>query len=232
MLTIVGTESIATAGSTDPEVFTIPVPTGTAIGDLLIVGHHQQEVEITDTRLTPVYGVYSAPNSSGAFGIATDLTDVEVTVNGTRPGIVTVIALTATSAPDAFYADVASDYDLLVRSEQPSYAAAIAFVCDIEDGSGCEVGTDAGWTDQGEVAVYDGVGSYYSIRCLTYDSGAPVPSLTVDEAEGGGGLRSSLIAYWAPPVITARGFLRQRQRPPASRVRQVQSPARVRQVIR
>lgn len=222
--TIVGTSSIATAPSTDPEVFTIPVPTGTVVGNLLVVGHHQQEVEITDSRLTPVYGVYSAPNSSGAYGVATDLTDVEVTVNGLRPGIVTVVAVDV-GAPDTTYTDVTADYGNLVHTAETGYTAAVAFVCDIEDESDTQVGTGAAWVNRGEVSVFDGDATYYSLRCVTYVGVDPVPELTLVEAGAGGGLRSSFIAYWVGPFdLPILAPLRQRQSPRGNRTRIGQVP--------
>jgi hypothetical protein len=239
--TVVGSSSSAVASTTDPESYAIPVPSGTEVGDLLVVGYWGGDgCQITDDRLSTVGRTgLASPYSSGAWGIATDLSDVTLDMTSfagitvTYPGLVTVLALRGVGEPDDTGAQQFVEYDdtddMYARFTGSGYDQAVMFVCDVNSSVFTEVGTSA-WTDQGEVNVLDGgdPGLYYSLRGFTWTGGEPDP-LVVGDA-GGNEARSLFLVRWGV-AAPARHYLRQRQSPNTSIRNGIQSSLRQRQTF-
>ena len=210
--TVVGTSSLANASTGSA---TIPVPTGTQIGDLLVVGFWQGTgCEVTDSRLTTVdrSGIPS-PYNSGAYGTATDLSDVTLTFTGTYPQVAIVLALT----------DVIGTLDSATALEQGGFPtdlvysstggrnSSVAFVADFGNTAlDVTVGASSTWTTQDHVGA-----DLVDLRCFTYDLTDPIPELNVSygvDTLNRGGFR--LVFYGVNPVVgTTSTYMRQRQSP-------------------
>jgi len=223
--TVVGTSSVAIAG--DGSV-AIPVPSGTSVGDLLVVGFWGGAgCEVTDARLTAVNRTgIGSPYNSGAYGVATDLSDVTLTFTG-YPRLAIVLALADVAPGFTGEALMQGTVASLVFDESPGVAG-IGFVCDIGTGfTPASVGGSADWDTQDHVTLAP---ELYDLRCFSFDGVSPVPALDVsfDPATIS---RAGFRLLWPVPA-TSRPFLRQRQSPRANpRVDLNRPNLRVRQVI-
>lgn len=208
-LAVVGVSTIATAASTDPENFLLPLPMDAEVGDFLAVGVGTFGVEITDSRLTEV------ASERGGYGIATDLSDVTLTTSGMYPGLAICVALRRISlGPLEADSNIDGDYTFTTPLNGDGFIASVAFVSDA-DNEDNEVSTAAGWTDLGEVSQTGPASSFLSLRGFHYSGSDPVPDLDPTDSSGGGG--GARLAFWLLwPTRDERPWLRQRQSPHAN----------------
>ncbi len=225
--TLVGVRSLSTAATTDPETFTMAVPTGTAVGDVLVLCFPVPEQYSTaDARLTE-HALWWGPAAFvGAYGVATDLDDVEFTSTGGFPGLTLLVALRGVSAgaaePDGWSQ---GDPPYMIFSDTDGFTSAVVFVTGY-DGSSLTLddATDPAWTTSGSVDMNDS--GYYSLRVFTWSGSSPVPELEVLEATGSAATYTAFWLFWPPG---GQSTLRRRQIPRAGRVRQAPDGLRQRQ---
>lgn len=236
--TVVGTSTVAAAGAGS---VAIPVPSGTSVGDLLIVGFWGGiGVEVTDSRLTPVnQGGILAPHNAGAYGIATDLSDVTLDCSG-WDRLAIVLALTAVDGSPVASARLIAPPSSTALAETAGFSAAVVFVADFQDTTSTtglpvdsSIGDDADWTTQDfqyVTATFDQTGT--SIKCFTYVGVDPVPELT-STPSGDARTRTVFVTLLSDVVpVATRPYLRQRQSPRANpRVSLNRPTLRTRQVI-
>lgn len=213
---LVGTSTLAGSYAPSfPYTHSIPVPTGTQVGDLLVVGFWGGSGHsVPDTRLTTVNRV-SPTTPAGAYGVATDLSDVQIETNFS--GNVTAIIVAAVrdygTIETALARSDGSVFNPVINAgAAPDYNAGITFVIDL----GANPGDDSGWVTSASVSS----GSYYA-KCFTFSGTGGIPGLT--SADGGAANRS---AFWMQftailPGQTTGTYLRQRQSP-------VRTPSRIR----
>lgn len=203
-LTLVGVTTVATNASTDPQNFLLPVHGSTVVGDFLAVGVGTFNVSVTDPRLTEVVA------ERGAFGRATDLSDVTLTTTGMWPGLAMCATLRRTElGTRRSYSSLIGDYAFTTPLDGDGFVAGVAFVADADDTDN-EVQTFTGWTDLGEVSAMGPSTTYCSLRGYFYDGTDPVPDLNPDDSSGGGGAR---LAFWSLWPAGGSTWLRQRQSP-------------------
>ena len=228
-VSIVGVEFLAESSITDPQDYAIPLPVGTLPTDLLIVSWFSA-AELTDPRLTEVVRpLQPAPYSGGGYGLAGDLSDVQVRFDGGAPGLAAVVAVrggwerldTATVSASP----VEGDFTPWSEPEDSDHGAALV-ILGIGIESGASIDPVDGWDDYGTATVDD-----RALRVAAWTGNAPVPA--ADMTTYLGGLLCSFSASWLPwPALGSA--LRQRQSPrrTPSRVRGVDLRARQTPLIR
>lgn len=226
--TVVGFTKYEPTSGAGPVTFSIPVPTGTQVGDLLFVGTWGASwMSVPDTRLTEVDNPNGYPG--GAYGVATDLSDVQVTSSQTTGNDDPVIVMafrdfgTVVSAQAVGLSTRTAGDELIFGADSTHFAAA-AVVMNFDIGY---PGGGSGWTTQGTATS----GNVYAQAYTAFDS-AGVPALSMAAITGAPTIGAAwLIFDTAPP---AARYLRQRQSPrrTPSRVRGVDLRARQTPLIR
>lgn len=220
---IVGVSSASPAYASDPQGVTVPVPTGTQVGDLLCVGFWAA-AEVTDTRLTQVDTFGSSPVfARAAYGEATYLADVTLTFHGTAPRIAFVVSVRNGMQwidTDSVFGGFEGDFDntIYITGDKAGGVVVIA-----------GVGYDTTPTTDPFTGLYDlaaasadtstpGLGA--TLRVAAWMDGAPTPASELTTATGSLKYRAVFpMRYFVP----GGRYLRQRQSPrrTPSRVRGV-----------
>jgi len=205
-----------------PYTHSIPVPTGTQVGDLLVVGFWGGSGHsVPDTRLTTVNRV-SPTTPAGAYGVATDLSDVQIETDYlfNRTAIIVVAVRDYGTIETTLARCDGSLFDPIINpGAAPDYNASVAFVIDSGAPGGLP-GDDADWVTS-QTAVY---GNYYN-KCYTFSGTGGIPGLSATYDAGASNRSAFWIQFTAilPGTATDPTYLRQRQSP-------VRTPSRNRPV--
>lgn len=225
VFTVVGSNTDTINPATDPELVAVSLEPSTQVGDMLVVSFYGGSgFEVTDPRLTVVDrpGI-SSPYNSGAYGVATDLSDVEVTVHGYALGFITVVTVrdygSVAFAGASQTGGMPGTSVVIPSGTFPDQGNAVVTVSDV-GGAAVDVGDDAGWITQEYLTVTRGADGS-SQRVLYYDSGAPVPGLTASYNTFVTTNRSWFYVIFGDAVASTTTYLRQRQSP-------VRAPSRIR----
>lgn len=232
--TVVGTSELEATITGTQDDYTIPLPTGTTAGDLIIVGTQWGFVNI-DARLTGEVeavitgGAGKAAVAWGVVGSDTSDLDIRFPANYTRNAIiVTIRGKGVPTFADAIKAP-SDTYEGPIIEATTAYTTGVAFWASSRSGDpSYDVGTASGWTNLVEAKSDDG-SVYHSLRAGWWDD-TELAELTVTGVYSDGGWTAAY-TLWAPP--SAR-YLRQRQSPrrTPSRVRGVDLRARQTPLIR
>jgi len=210
--TVVGTSTIedVTDGSK-----TVPLPAGTIVGDLIVVGFWQGfgGSVAADSRLTPINRTMTT--EGGGYGFATDLSDVALTFTDGYFGVAVVVVLRL----DGLAPGGTGSANILateVFGDVAGHMAAVAFVSDYGDDT-VSVGSSADWDTQDQAHADDG-GTGTDVRCFTYLGVDPVPALDVSIVGSGTSTvnRGYTLLLLEIAAVTTRSYLRQRQSPRAN----------------
>lgn len=233
-LTIVGTATLAATSTTDPEDYTIPLPTGTVVGDYMLLGFRGFGCVITDARLTGVEATPGSPTFiTAAHGSVTDLSDVDVRFTNLAAGHAFLVVVRGMPVPVAEAERRTTDTGgPLLFAEDTAALAAVAFASVSASSSITLTAADSPWVDLGVVdayADYGGFDEYQSMRAMYYD-GSPVPDLNIDDSAitSAGGATYSIFRFY--PSSRPR-YLRQRQSPAGSPARLLGPQLRQRQTF-
>lgn len=232
---VVGTSVLNEPRTTFPEDFTLPLPAGTIVGDIIVVSYWGgYGAEVTDTRLYSSERLVSPDHASqGAWGEATDLSDIDLRFHGSYAALaiaVTVRTDMGTPTPYPTFPPFGEFPPVGVASRP-----AIGFVASWTDvTTGFSVGTSTGWTRlTGAERLTSS--SDWAVAAFSYDGPLPVPDLEPTLGPDTPYSMSAYVLAWDEPYVTTRrSYLRQRQSPASapSRMTQLPSPARARQAYR
>lgn len=223
--TVVGVNTVGGTSASDPTTHYLPLPSGSALGDLIVFAVYGANAVTLDDRLTGVdlgYPGYWV----GGVGRATTLDDVEWSITGYANGFASCLVLRGVGDDWEAEGSSESDHSTADAASRPGYNRAAVIILDIEFATPGLI-PDASWTDHGGDTWDDGT-IYFESLAYTWNTGDPVGALVTGESSSGG-VRVRLLVYW--PTPESRGHLRQRQRPHAGRVRQIPASSRVRQII-
>jgi hypothetical protein len=217
--TVAGASTINATSPTNPTAHALPVPGSTSVDDLLVVGYWGGiGIEVTDARLTSVYRSGQPPYSAGAYGTATDLTDVTFDAYLSIAGIAIAVALTDYSS----YVVSASAETFGMPSTDEAFsgvsgiAGAVVCVIDVEDSSSSglpvdvSLGDDGSWTTEGAAYLTETYYTGYALKAYSYQGTGTIPSLTV--ASSVDAVTRSVFAVLFNDLAAGR-VLRQRQSP-------------------
>lgn len=170
---------------------TVPLPSATSVGDMLIVslapGSYSPatgtgaDARLSSTSVSSGYG----PVEIGAYGVATDLTDIPYETNGVNPHQMMVVAIndigTGTIGWGRGYASGTSAEHVPVDYTQSNM---ICFVRDqtytgLPTNPEPHIGDSDTWTTIGEISISNHGLVGYVTKGFYYNGPGPLPSLDV-----------------------------------------------------
>jgi len=225
---VVGSTTLNTAASTDPQSWTVPLHGDAEVGDYMLLallgsGFDSRANSSVDARLTTTFDATSG--YAGGFGEVTDLSDVEFTSAGMSPGLAVVTVVRPSAGFGVFATDYYEGVPAVSQAGRSSATDALLWV-------------SAQWGFDGSVSLDPPFGDVVG---SVDDGGGSKSLLSVAEWHGSppaGVLDATGVDLWVNQgwVVlgrtAARPYLRQRQSPRANpRVSLNHPNLRVRQVI-
>lgn len=229
--TLVGTSILTDATSPSPQTLTIPLPTGTQVGDFLVLwASAESAYSTTDARLTE--HVVGGSTPALFTGVATTLADIDIEADlGYLPGLLYLVAVRGPSSTEYYGQEdelsgsymANGDGSTILPPDVVGFAVSCTFDSAVSPATAPTMGTDGdgNWTALTEQAyTFSNATDTFDMDVRGYYTSGTLNALLIASVSGTSIRRQSRGVYFQPTAVTTT-YLRQRQSP-------VRTPSRIR----